>query len=89
MHWDITMIFLLQAYRHGLTLENGYVWLSYAWYPDDWWTEPANRTSYVPDTCSRGELEEMLEYSIVIDHYAFVEDKDENTSVGLASNITS
>ena len=74
---------MLQAYSRGLTLENGYLWLSYAWYPDEWWIKPANRTNYEPALCSREVLETMLEYSIVIDHYAFVDDKNMSTSIGI------
>ena len=74
----------LQAYELGLTHENGYLWLLFAWYPINWWTtEPANRTSYEPRTCSEDVLERMLEYSIVIDHYTYVENKTAITSSGM------
>ena len=73
----------MQAYDLGLTLFNGYLWLSYAWYPDEWWTEPANRTNYEPVVCPREVLESMIEHSIIIDHYAYVLDKNSSTDVGI------
>jgi hypothetical protein len=73
----------VQAYNLGLTQSNGYLWLSYAWYPDEWWTEPANRTNYEPVVCPQQVLESMIEHSIIIDHYAYVPDKNSSTDVGI------
>lgn len=74
---------LCQAYNLELTLSNGYLWLTFAWYPDEWWTEPANRTNYNPVTCPQDVLESMIEHSIIIDHYAYVQDKNSSTNVGI------
>lgn len=58
-----------------MTHRNGYLWLLHAWYPSEWWTDtPADRT-YEPVLCSREELEEMIEYGILINHYASVEEE--------------
>ena len=73
----------MQAYNLELTLSNGYLWLTFAWYPDEWWTEPANRTNYNPVTCPQDVLESMIEHSIIIDHYAYVQDKNSSTDVGI------
>ena len=66
-------------------MSNGYLWLSFAWYPDEWWTAPANRTNYNPLRCSQDELESMIEHSVIIDHYAHVQDKNSSTDVGIVS----
>ena len=68
-----------QAYRLGMTHANGYLWLFHAWYPSEWWLdEPADRTGYKPVICERKEIEEMIEYSILISHYANVGEDQRN-----------
>jgi hypothetical protein len=72
---------LLQALRLGLTLSNGYLWLLHAWYPPNWWlAEAAERSGYTPEICSLEEIEGMIEYAILVDHFASTEDtKGERT----------
>lgn len=69
-----------------MTLENGYTWISFAWYPENWWTmDPLERFSYTPVTCTQDEIESIVEHAILIDHFAFVEeDYRDNTT---AANI--
>ena len=72
----------------GMTSRNGYVWLLFAWYQDNWWQdEPVSHSTYNPITCHISELEEILEYAILIDHFPFVppEDRSMATDAGMVS----
>ena len=71
-----------------MTFRNGYVWLLFAWYQDNWWQdESVSRSIYNPITCRISELEEILEYAILIDHFPFVppEDRSMTTDAGMVS----
>ena len=61
-----------------MTHEAGYQWLTFAWYPTEWWkAEPADRDGqYTPILCDTADLEKMIEHSFIIDHYPFVEEED-------------
>ena len=71
-----------------MTLENGYVWLTYAWYGNSWWTrEPDTDTAYRPFNCSLKQREAFLKGTFSIDHFPFVEEEKNNvsTDIGLVS----
>lgn len=71
---------LFQAFKLGMTLANGYTWILFAWYPRQWWfAQSEERSSYVPVQCTQSEIESVVEYAIIIDHYAFVEEANRDT----------
>ena len=72
----------------GMTLSNGYVWLLFAWYQDNWWQdEPLFLASYNQINCSSSEMEEILDRAILIDHFPFVppENRSMTTDTGMVS----
>ena len=80
------MHFLYKAQGLGLTHGNGYVWLLYGWYAEEWWTAPPDDRSYTPFQCDLGIIEDMLEFAILVDHFPAAPDRDEVTDVdGLVS----
>ena len=71
-----------------MTLENGYVWLTYAWYGSNWWKRVPNvQTSYTPFNCSIQQREAFVKGSFSIDHFPFVEEAnhDDITELGVVS----
>ena len=69
-----------------MTPENGYVWLTYAWYGSDWWTRGPNvQTNYVPFNCSIEKRQSFVKGTYSIDHFPFVEEEsyNETTDIGL------
>ena len=77
-----------QAYMRSMTLNDGYVWLLFAWYQDNWWLDnPIPQTSYNQTICTSAQLEEILERAILIDHFPFVppENRSMTTDTGMVS----
>jgi hypothetical protein len=60
-----------------------YVWITYAWYQDLWWTSAVNNE---PIQCSEDDLVEQLRLSIAIEIIPIPDDPNTQTSVGLVSN---
>ena len=71
-----------------MTLNDGYVWLLFAWYQDNWWQDdPIPQTSYNQTICTSSQLKEILERAILIDHFPFVppENRSMTTDAGMVS----
>ena len=69
-----------------MTFSDGYVWLLFAWYQDNWWQDqPLFQASYDQISCSVSELEEILDRAILIDHFPFVENRSMTTDAGMVS----
>ena len=51
-----------------MTHQNGYMWMLYAWYPQQWWNET---NSYEASDCTIGELTEMLTHAIAISQFPY------------------
>lgn len=69
-----------------MTLENGYVWLTYAWYGSSWWTRGLNvQTTYQPFNCSIEKREAIIKGTFIIDSFPFLEEEKHNeyTDLGL------
>lgn len=73
---------LCQAVRSGLTHRNGYQWILFHWYPDQWWLNPPANRTYQPAVCSQSEIVSILDFAITVDHYPCV-DPDTPTNVGM------
>ncbi len=63
-----------------MTLDNGYVWLTYAWYGSDWWTRGSPLYN-----CSLEKRQSFVKGTLSIDHFPFVEEErhNETTHLGL------
>ncbi len=59
--------FYAQAYLKGLTYPK-YVWLTYGWYQDRWWTEEVNPE---PINCTDHQLAEVLHRSFLLPYFYF------------------
>ena len=70
-----------------MTQQNGYLWLTFAWYPDDWWLSQSPRDIVNEDESC--QLERIVEYSIAIDLFPYVppEAYNDTTDVGLVSDM--
>lgn len=71
-----------------MTHQNGYMWMLFAWYPEEWWLDPpVNRTRYTPEECQQSEIEDILEHALLIDHFPYVSEGEKSipTSSGLVS----
>ncbi len=72
----------------GRTFSEGYLWLLYSWYPQEWWT-----TGAVYDTtCRSEEIQSALDHAIIIDYLPLsdeAEGREEETDAGLVSERTS
>ena len=75
------LLLLLQAARRNLTYPR-YVWITFGWYPDSWWTQAVS-TVYVP--CTDEELEAFILNArmIQIRQYPTPNDIDETTIAGI------
>ena len=64
---------------------NGYQWLLFAWYSKQWWLADPTSRRYIPETCDQRMMEDMIEYSILIDHFSHVttEQKSNPTNTSL------
>lgn len=73
----------VQASELGMTRENGYVWLMYAWYGANWWIRELS------SKCTIATRVAMIEGAITIDHFPFVERKDFDkiTDLGVVNTI--
>lgn len=62
-----------------MTRENGYLWIMYSWYGDNWWTREDCRN------CSLTKRVAMVEGGITIDHFPSVrqEEYDDITDIGV------
>lgn len=70
-----------QALRsHGISGYPRYVWITYAWYQDQWWTSGVNNE---PIRCSEDELVQLLRLSLAIEIVPVPDDPSAQTDVGL------
>ncbi len=72
---------MLQAYLKGLTYPK-YVWLTYGWYQDRWWTEEMNPEQ---TNCTDHQLAEVLHRSLVLQLIPNLNDLNTTTDTGLVS----
>lgn len=63
-----------------------YVWITYAWYQDKWWTSAVNGD---PVMCSENEFVELLRQSLAIGNFPFSSDPDAQTDVGMVRYVSS
>ena len=68
---------------HGLSGYPRYVWITYAWYQDQWWTSAVNGD---PIRCSDDELSQLLVQSLAIEVLPVADDPDDKTKVGVVSD---
>lgn len=67
---------------HGIDGYPRYVWITYAWYREEWWTSAINDE---PIRCSEDELVQLLRLSIAIEIVPVSGDPNAKTDVGLVS----
>ena len=76
-------VFFLKAIRtHNLAGLPKYVWITYAWYQDRWWTSAVNDD---PIRCDESEIVQLLRRSLAIEVVPVSDDPDQATDVGLVS----
>ena len=63
---------------HNLFCYPRYVWITYGWYHDNWWTSAVNNH---PIRCSEDELVMLLRLSISIETDPVPDDFDASTDV--------
>ncbi len=68
---------------HGIRGYPRYVWLTYAWYQEGWWTSAVNDD---PIKCSEDELVQILRLSIGIETIPVPDNPNTQTDVGLVRN---
>ena len=68
---------------HGIGGYPQYVWITYAWYQEEWWTSAVNND---PIRCSEDELVQLLRLSIGIEIIPVPDDPSAQTDVGLVKN---
>lgn len=70
-----------------MTLENGYVWLLYAWFGSTWWTGDISSHQYDYTNCSVDQRRAFLQGVLSIDHFPFLEEGNQKnmTDLGLVS----
>ena len=65
---------------HNLAGYPRYVWITYAWYQDEWWTSAVNNE---PIECSDDELAQLLRQSLAIEVIPVPENPAAETNVGV------
>ncbi len=76
-----TIMYIMQAYLRGYTYPK-YVWLTYGWYQDRWWTEEVNPE---PTNCTDDQLAEALHRSIALQLLPNLNKLNSTTDTGLVS----
>ncbi len=71
----------LQAYLRGYTHPK-YVWVTYGWYQDRWWTEEVNPE---PTNCTDHQLAEVLHRSLALQLIPDLNELNATTDTGLVS----
>ena len=61
-----------------------YVWITYAWYEDEWWTSDENSE---PIDCDENELAQMLRQSLAVEVVPVPDDRDAETDVGVVIDL--
>ena len=67
---------------HNLVGFPRYVWITYAWYQDRWWTSDVNDEQI---SCGEDEIVQLLKQSIAIEVVPVSDDPEQATDVGLVS----
>ena len=65
---------------HNLVSYPRYVWITFAWYQDEWWTSVANND---PIRCNDDELAVLLRQSLAIETVPVPDDPNARTEEGL------
>ena len=73
----------MQAYKRHL-FGPQYVWATYSWYRERWWTQEVTNTTI---SCTDEELEEFVirERMLTLSHYAIPENRNKITDQGTVS----
>lgn len=71
---------------HGIGGYPQYVWITYAWYQDEWWTSAVNND---PIMCSEDELVQLLRFSVGIETIPVSDNPNAQTDVGLVRTTKS
>ena len=66
----------MQAYRRNYTYPR-YAWITYHWYPREWWTDQV--TGNVQVNCTEKELQEFLDRVITLQSYPIEENENATT----------
>ncbi len=67
----------------GRTFSEGYLWLLYPWYPQEWWT---TGQVYEITSCRPADIQNALERAIIIDYLPLSDEgRDKETEAGLVS----
>lgn len=61
-----------------------YVWITYAWYEDKWWTSDVHND---PIDCDENELAQMLRQSLSVEVVPVPDDYDAETDVGVVIDL--
>ena len=71
--------------RHSLVGYPRYVWITYAWYQEEWWTAAINNDTI---SCEEEELATFLRQSLAIEVVPVPDNRDAMTEVGLVRNCS-
>lgn len=63
-----------------------YVWITYAWYEDKWWTSEVDNE---PINCDDDELAQMLRQSLSVEVLPVPDDPHAETNVGVVIDLVS
>ena len=81
----------VQAYRRGMIYPR-YLFISYYWYPQYWWTFPILRGTphtYTPENCTVRELTDAIFRSLAVDYFPLeTGPRNESTDVGTVSQAS-
>lgn len=68
---------------HNIVGYPRYVWITYAWYQEGWWTSAVNDD---PIGCSEDELVQLLRLSLSVQIVPVSDNLNAQTDVGLVRN---
>ena len=78
----------VQAYTRGMIYPR-YLFISYFWYTDYWWTFPIRRETdhtYTPENCTTGQLTDAIFKSLAVNYSPLgTAPGNESTDVGTVS----
>ena len=79
----ILILVFTQAYKRGL-FGPQYVWITYSWYPERWWTQAVTKNNV---GCTDEELEEFVigGRMLTLSHFATQEDRSKTTDQNIVS----
>ncbi len=66
------------------TFSEGYLWLLYPWYPQEWWK--TGQVYEITTSCRPEEIQSALDRAIIIDYLPLSDEgRDKETDAGLVS----